>query len=181
MNLLSAIQKVLNPSNAIIIILLLSSTWTNAQTVQLSGGVGVLSKKLTVSKLERAIGQPDSIYDNSKPYGKNAAYYKLIYNELGVTFWYSTNRGSRSVRGSSLGHIELLPNTTLQLDGFELKDLDTASVRANYGNPNSVSFYQHETLFNYDFRKGKRGTLLRFRWNLDGSLRKIEVFLVNYI
>jgi hypothetical protein len=74
-----------------------------------------------------------------------------------------------------------LPNTTLQLDGFELKDLDTASVRANYGNPNSVSFYSDEILFNYDFRIGKQGTLIRFRWNLDGSVRKIEVFLVNFI
>jgi hypothetical protein len=106
MKLMLLLWKLQKPSNSILVILLLSSLIgttpvAKAQTVQLSDGVGVLSKKLTVRKLERAIGKPDSIYDNSNPYGKNAAYYKLIYNELGVTFWYSANRGSKSIKQSS--------------------------------------------------------------------------------
>lgn len=181
MKSLSSITKVSKLSNASLVILLLFSTMVDAQTVQLSNGVGVLSKNLTVRKLERAIGQPDSIYDNSNPYGKNAAYYKLIYNELGATFWYSTNRGSKSARKSSLWYIELCPTSTFLINGNKLSELDSASVRTDFGNPKNVSFYRDESLFNYDYRKGKRGTMLWFRWNLDGSLRKIEVFLVNYI
>lgn len=181
MSSLSFIKGIKRSSSSLLILLLLLSTKANAQTVELSDAIGVLSKKLTVRKLERAIGEPDSIYDNSNPYGKNAAYYKWIYDELGATFWYSTNRGDKSTRKSNLWHLELWPNTNLKINGFEINELDSANVRANFGNPAGVSFYNNETLFNFDFRKGKQGTLLRFRWNLDGSLRKIEVFLVNYI
>ena len=159
----------------IFLIFLFSFQQAYSQSLRLTPDLGEITSKVKSKKIIKTFGKPDSIIDNSNPPGKNWQHYQLVYNQSGVTFWITPRLIKESVKKSNLSRIEIYPNSKILFNNQIVNELDSSRVTNLYGKPKHKSFYPNEIIFSYEFATNEYHSEVRFRWERNGTLQRIEI------
>lgn len=156
-----------------------------SQNINLSNGIGELSRDYTYEKLIITLGTPDSTYSfdpkNQNPVPKSSAYTELYYDNNMFIVKYSYFMLDTLVKKSVIYSIEILNGSTIKLNGDSVSNLDSAYVVKKYNTPESILKSKEELIINYSFPEKKYFSLLTFYFGMEGTIKKVRIYFGKYL